>query len=119
MSRFNITLGDQGPWLLDLDTMLISEAEQCETLTGWSASQWRDALVEDRARALKFALWLARTRAGDPVAWSDIDFDMADFDFELVEDEPAVEPPADLGIGEDERGVVPTGPPAETQDTGA
>lgn len=118
MSKFNVTLNDQGPWLLDLDTMLNSEAEQCEALTGWTHEQWRDALIENRARAVKFAVWLARSRSEDPVAWGDFDFDLADLDWELV-DEPDVEQaPADLGVGEDDLAAVPTGHPERSGDQG-
>ena len=34
MAKFNLKLGDD-VWLLDLGTMKISEAEQCESMTGW------------------------------------------------------------------------------------
>lgn len=118
MAQFNLSLPDAGPWLLDLNTMLVSEAEQCETLTGWSATQWRDALLEDRARAVKFALWLARQRAADPVAWADLDFDMSTLDWDLVDEPEPEEAPADLGVGEDDVAAVPTGPAERNEDQG-
>lgn len=115
MSVFNVRIGERlGPWPLDLDTMSIDEAEQCEKLTGWTALQWRDALTEYRARAVKFAVWLARRRAGDAQEWAEVDFDLYEvtIDRDLEDDgEPA---PADLGVGEDEAAVVPTGHATET-----
>lgn len=118
MSKFNLRLPDEGPWLLDLNTMLISEAEQCEQLTGWSAGQWRDALLEDRARALKFALWLARQRAGDPVEWASLDFDITALDWEVGDEPDEEQAPADLGVGEDDLAAVPTGHQERSEDQG-
>lgn len=112
MSAFTVSIGkDQGPWPLDLDTMSIDEAEQCERLTGWTALAWRDALTEYRARAVKFAVWLARRRDGDEVEWSALDFDLYEVVIDRQEDPDDGEPaPADLGVGADEAALVPTGP---------
>ena len=112
MAKFKLVLGEDA-WLLDLGTMKISEAEQCESLTGWSVEQWRDALIEDRARAVKFAVWLARTRAGDDVGWKDLDFDLATLDWILLDDDGNELPPPDLGVSEEDAADVPTGPPVE------
>lgn len=106
-----LTLPGVGSWPLDLNTMLVSEAERCEELTGWEATEWRDALFDNRARAVKFAVFLARARSGEPVSWADLDFDLAALDWTVDGDggtRPA-EPPAPLGVSEDDADVVPTG----------
>jgi len=110
MAQFKLTLGEDS-WVLDLGTMLISEGEQCEALTGWDAESWRDELVRSRARAVKFAVFLARTRAGESVDWKTLDFDMAALDWKLLDEDGKEVPPAELGVTEDEAAVVPTGPP--------
>lgn len=117
MAKFKLTIQDQN-WILDLGTMKISEAEQCEALTGWDVSKWRDSLVEDRARAVKFAVWLARTRAGENVSWKELDFDLAELDWTLLDDDGNELPPPDLGVTEEDANEVPTGPPAAEEATG-
>ncbi len=118
MAKFRLSLGEDH-WDLDLGTMKISEAEQCESLTGWDVEKWRDALVDNRARAVKFAVWLARTRAGEAVPWKDLDFDLAALDWAMYDDDGNVLPPPDLGVTEDDAEAVPTGPPADGVTTGA
>lgn len=115
MAVFKLTLGDDS-WLLDLGTMKVSEAEQCEALTGWDIEKWRDSLVENRARAVKYAVFLARTRAGETVSWKELDFDLAALDWALLDDDGNVIPPAELGITEDDQEAFPTSP-AEDQET--
>ncbi len=44
---------------------------------------------------------MAKERAGEPVAFGDIDFDLGEFDFELPDVEPEGEPVSEEG---------PTGP---------
>lgn len=112
MAKFNLKLDDE-VWLLDLGTMKISEAEQCESMTGWDVEKWRDSLVENRARAVKWAVWLARTRAGEQVAWKDLDFDLAALDWVLLDDDGNELPPPDLGVTEDDANETPTGQPEE------
>lgn len=113
MAVFRLTIGEES-WLLDLGTMKVSEAEQCEALTGWDIEKWRDSLVENRARAMKYAVWLARTRAGEQVAWADLDFDLAALEWELLDEDGNVVPPTELGVTEDEADKFPTTPPEET-----
>lgn len=110
MAKFRLKMGeDHEGWVLDLGTMLISEAESCESMTGWDAESWRDALAQGRARAVKFAVWLARTRAGDSVAWADLDFDLAALLWELLDEDGNVVPPSELGVTEEQAEAVPTG----------
>lgn len=117
MSKFKLTLDDDS-WVLDLGTMKISEAEQCEALTGWDVEKWRDSLVENRARAVKFAVWLARTRAGEDVVWKDLDFDLAALDWALLDENGKELPPPDLGVTEEDADAVPTGQPEAEEPTG-
>lgn len=108
-ARLQLALPDQGPWPLNLNRMMVSEAEQCEALTGWEAEEWRDQLFKNRARAVKFAVWLARQRAGDPVAWSELDFNLTELDWQVLDEEGKVIPPAELGVTEDQEAALPTG----------
>jgi len=112
MAQFKLTLGEDS-WVLDLGTMKISEAEQCESLTGWDIEKWRDSLVDNRARAVKFAVYLARTRAGEQVSWKDLDFDLAALDWTLLDEDGNEVPPPDLGVTEEDAAAVPTGQPGE------
>lgn len=101
--------------VLDLDSMPMREAEECESLTGWTRQEWLEALFKDRARAVKFFIYLARQRNGDPCAWDGIDFDLGKTEWEALDGEPDdAAKPADLGVAE---GVGPTGPEAEQQPT--
>lgn len=93
---------------LFLDRFKLSEAEDCEAKTGWTVAEWLDALVESRARAIKFALYLSMKRAGQSPTWADLDMDMSDVSWVELEEQPAAEAPAPLGATEDEPG--PTGP---------
>lgn len=86
---------------LDNDHIRLSEATKCERLTGMTVQEWWDAFVEGRAVALQFGYWLAKERAGEPVTFGDIDFDLGEFDFELPDLEPEGEPVSEEG---------PTGP---------
>lgn len=98
---------------VDLDTMLMDEAEECEKLTGWTRQQWLEALFEDRVRAVKFFIYLGRKRAGQAVDWDTINVDMARTEWKALDDPDApADAPAALGVGDDETGV-PTGPEAE------
>ena len=113
MAKFKLALHDES-WMLDLGTMKISEAEQCESLTGWDVETWRDSLVDNRARAVKFAVYLARTRAGETVSWKELDFDLAALDWTLLDEDGNEVPPPDLGVTEEDATAVPTGQPGET-----
>ena len=88
---------------LDFASLKFSEAEACERLTGWTHPEWRSALFEDRAVAVKFALWLAYMRAGRDVGtWDAFDPDFAAVTVELVI--PAgdqAEAPGELGADEE------------------
>lgn len=118
MAKFKLALHDES-WMLDLGTMKISEAEQCESLTGWDVETWRDSLVDNRARAVKFAVYLARTRAGETVSWKELDFDLAALDWTLLDDDGNEVPPPDLGVTEEDAEAVPTGLPEDGTDAPA
>jgi hypothetical protein len=72
-----MTAGDESR-ALDLSTMPIKDAAECERLTGWSWAEWRENLGHDRANAVAFAWWIAGRRAGVDVGkFSEIDLDLA------------------------------------------
>ena len=109
MPVLNIQIEDRD-WPLDLGSMLLSEAEECETLTGWTTPQWVDALLDSRARAIKFAYYLARRRAGEPLDYASIDLNLNDITWGDGgdDDDGEVEAPPELGVTGDGEG--PTGP---------
>jgi hypothetical protein len=94
---------------LDLDSFLLSEADELKRLTGWSRQEWLTALFDDHPDAIRFAWMVANRRAGSPLpgAFKDIDFDLGSFQVDVVADEP--EETVEGAEGES----VPTGPPAE------
>jgi hypothetical protein len=110
MATVRLTLGDD---VLDinLDSMMVSEGEDCERLTGWTVPEWGANFIKGRARAVKFAYWLALSRAGRAPDFTTLDFDMVAMAYDVVdEDEAAATTPADLGVTDDEG---PTGPEQE------
>jgi hypothetical protein len=97
---------------LDLATMPIKDAAECERLTGLTWTEWREQLAQDRASAIAFAWFLAGRREGHPaVKFSDIDIDLAKlrWDVELSDEEQAL---IDAGSAaeEDADSEIPTGP---------
>lgn len=75
---------------LDLASMPIKDAMECERLTSWSWIEWRENLAADRASAVAFAWWLAGKRAGlDVGRFSELDLDLAKMRWsaELSDDE--------------------------------
>lgn len=98
---------------LDLATMPIKDAAECERLTGWSWVEWREALASDKSAAVGFAWWLAGRRAGvEQGKFSDLDLDLAKlrWSVELNDEEKA-----QLETTEDDESVendesLPTGP---------
>jgi len=102
MAIVRLTLGDD---VLDinLDSMMVSEGEDCERLTGWTVPEWGANFIKGRARAVKFAYWLALSRAGRAPDFSTLDFDMVAMSYEIVEeDDDAATSPADLGVTDDQ-----------------
>jgi hypothetical protein len=72
-----MTAGDETR-TLDLNTMPIRDAMDCERLTSMSWVEWREALAQDRASAVAFAWWIAGKRAALEVGkFSEIDLDLA------------------------------------------
>lgn len=108
---------------LDLSTMPIKDAMECERLTSWSWIEWREALASDRATAVAFAWWLAGKREGLSVGrFSDLDLDLAKLRWaaELSDDEKELLEPAGDGGDDDEGDDAdrPTGLAEEETPTG-
>lgn len=99
---------------LDLGSMRIVEAEECEQLTGWTHPEWKAALREDRARAVAFAWYLACKRAGQDVTFAAVreGFDMGKVEYSVrpVDDDSEQAPP-DLGVGDDDE--APSSPASQ------
>jgi hypothetical protein len=98
---------------LDLGTMPIKDAAECERLTGWSWVEWREALASDKAAAVGFAWWLAGRRAGvEQGKFSDLDLDLAKlrWSIELSDEEKAQVEAANSEDADDQDESLPTGP---------
>lgn len=109
MAKFQISDATQGPWVLDLDTLMTSEAVELRKLTGFGAFEWLDALSEDDAIALRYAFYLARKRAGEEIKFADVDVNI--FTRKLLKLGDDGEPVApDDQIPDEVADVVPTGP---------
>jgi hypothetical protein len=95
---------------LDISTMPIRDAEDCERLTGMTWVEWREALSQDRAMAVKFAWWLAGKRDNlTQPKFSEVELDLAAlrWDVELSETEQAAIDAATPEAGEPD--MRPTG----------
>ena len=68
----------------DVTTFLMSEAESCESLTGWTEDEWRTGLGGNRVQAIRFAWWLAGKRAGVEERYSSVDLDLRRLRVEAV-----------------------------------
>lgn len=115
MALLRFTHGDE---VRDLDVMtfLMSEAESCESLTGWTEDEWRDALTKNKVGAVRFAWWLAGKRAGVEERYSSVDLDLRRLRVEAVlsDDERAEAADAEEGVDAD----LPTGPGDDLAATG-
>ncbi len=97
---------------LDLSTMPVKDASECERLTGMSWTQWREELATDRAAAVAFAWWLAGKREGvDQGKFSDVNIDLAQLNWavELSDEEQAIID-ATSAASEDADSDLPTSP---------
>jgi len=99
----SITIGEDTREL-DLDSLLISEAKECQRLTGMKFHEWEQEFIAGDATAIAYAWWLACKRAGEPVAgpFADLDFDLGQTVMRRVE--PDAQP-------EEADADLPTGPP--------
>jgi hypothetical protein len=106
-----MTFGDESR-TLDLASMPIREAAECERLTGWTWTEWRTHLAEDRANAVAFAWWLAGRRAGlDVGKFTDVDLDLAKLRWAVeLSDEEQAQVDAAEEAADDEDPDLPTGP---------
>lgn len=93
---------------LDVMSMLMSEAEQCESLTGWTEDEWRAEMARNKAAAVRFAWWLAGRRAGVAERYSEVDLDLRRLSVEVVP--TGDEEPAGGGDEEGAAAGLPTGP---------
>lgn len=101
---------------LDIMSMLMSEAELCETLTGFTEDEWRDQLTHNRVGAVRFAWFLAGRRAGASERMSDIDLDLRRLKVQVVASDG--EEPVGGGDEEGAAADLPTGPDDALEATG-
>lgn len=76
---------------LDIMAMPIADAIACEQYTDMPWTDWRAAVLDDRALAIQFAWWLAGRREGVTEKFSSIDLDLAQMEWssELTDEEKA------------------------------
>ena len=102
---------------LDVTVMLMSEAESCESLTGWTEDEWRDGLTRNKVQAVRFAWWLAGKRAGVEERYGSVDLDLRRLRVEAVlTDEERAEAEAAGDAGEGVDADLPTGPGDDRED---
>lgn len=107
-------MGDGRSWELDLDTLMIAEGLELRKLTGFSPRAWIDALTDDDPLAVQFAFYVARRRAGEDVAFKDIEVNLFGMVLTVLgsEDGDADE----TAVPDEVAAVVPTGPATSEPD---
>lgn len=113
-SIFTVSDDTQGPWTLDLGRLMIPEAKDLKRYTGLAPLGWIDALEQNDPLAAQFAVWLARTRAGETIAFADVDLNLLAMRIVRDGDDDEDPVPSDDGVTEDNASVVPTSPPEDT-----
>ena len=75
--------GTEYEW--DTDRLLVAEARELKTYTGFTPPRWLAALDEDDPDAIAGLIYMAKKRAGETLRFSDLDgLDYADFSMEPV-----------------------------------
>lgn len=107
--------GTEYEW--DSDRLLVAEARELKTYTGFTPPRWLAALDEQDPDALAALIYMAKKRAGESLRFSDLDtLDYANFELEAMNPEPEdpageqgqEEPEADPTPVSGESGTTPT-----------
>lgn len=69
----------------DAERLMLSEALAVKTYTGMSIPEWQKALEQFDPSAVQALAWLLKKRNGEDVRFSDVDFNLAEF--EVIADE--------------------------------
>lgn len=87
MTMIKVTVeGTEYEW--DSDRLLVAEARELKTYTGFTPPRWLAALDESDPDAVAALIFLAKKRAGETLRFSDLDtLDYADFEMEVVDPE--------------------------------
>lgn len=72
----------------DQNRLMLSEAMAVKTYTGLTIPDWQKALEAFDPQAVAALVWILKKRAGEEVRFSELDFNLADFEVETDEDEP-------------------------------
>ncbi|HWU24077.1 MAG TPA: hypothetical protein VN088_21255 [Nocardioides sp.] len=76
--------GTEYEW--DSDRLLVAEARELKTYTGFTPPRWLAALDEQDPDALAALIYMAKKRAGESLRFSDLDtLDYANFELEVVD----------------------------------
>ncbi|MFJ8348991.1 hypothetical protein ACIQ9J_22045 [Streptomyces sp. NPDC094153] len=100
---------------VDAQRLLLAEARELKTFTGFTPPRWFAALDDADPDATAYLIYLAKKRAGETLRYSDLDtVDYADIEVEIVEPgAPEGEAQAEAAAaGEDAVGAGPDPTPA-------
>lgn len=73
----------------DAERLLVSEALAIEELTGYTVRDWNARLAEEHPLAMKGLAWILMRRAGEDIAFADVDFDLGEW--EVIDNIPPAE----------------------------
>ncbi|MBY8342017.1 hypothetical protein LXH13_06130 [Streptomyces spinosirectus] len=88
MAVIKVTVeGTEYEW--DSDRLLVAEARELKTYTGFTPPRWLAALDESDPDAIAALIFMSKKRAGETLRFSDLDtLDYADIQLDFVEPEP-------------------------------
>jgi hypothetical protein len=102
--EYRYTIGDTS-WTLDFFALTVDDYIAVKKVTGYRPGQFAVEVDAMDALALKAALWLARRKSGEDIAWSDpaMSFVVSALKVEVVADDttPDTTPEAKAGQGAD------------------
>jgi hypothetical protein len=98
---------DPQKWPFDPTRLMSPEVETIERHTGMSFGQWLEAVTSSSMLALHGLLYVLLKRTNPTLKWDQVQFCMADLDFELDPDEEAE---LVKTLSDKEAGGIATGP---------
>lgn len=97
MLRFRFGVADRerlgGPEWYDYDNgkLMLSEARQLQKFTGMTVREFEEQAKRGDIEAIAFLVWLTRSRLGIKERYSDLEFDIAEFEMDTSDDPKAIE----------------------------
>lgn len=99
--EYRYTIGDKS-WTLDFFSLTVDDYIAVKKVTGYRPGPFAVEVDAMDALALKAALWLARRKSGEDIAWTDpqMSFVVADLKVEVIADDTTSETAAEAKAGE-------------------